>query len=208
MSQPATLVVDIETVGQSLEGLSARAQEILLDVATDEDRLRILDNMGLDPCTGRIICIGVHWIELDRSRAYCQPDERELLSNFWSDIGQIRPQRFITFNGKSFDFPYINVRSAIGGVAIPRDVYLDLRRYSTERHFDVREVLTNYERYRKGTLEFFCEIFGVVSSKSGMSGKDVGGYYKAGRLDEIAQYCLADCRATGELYLKLKNYYR
>jgi DNA polymerase elongation subunit (family B) len=208
MAQPATLVIDIETVGQEPETIPARAKEILLNVDTPEDQERILGSLGLDPCTGRIICIGVHWIELDRSRVYCQPDERELLANFWSDIGHIRPQRFVTFNGKSFDFPYINIRSAISAVPIPRDVLLDTRRFSTDRHFDVREVLTNYDRYRKGTLEFFCEIFGVPSPKNGINGSNVGDYFRAGKLDEIAKYCLADCKATGELYLKLRNYYR
>ena len=123
-------------------------------------------------------------------------------------MGQIRPQKYVTFNGKSFDFPYINIRSAINGVPVPRDIVLDTRRFSTERHFDVREVVTNYERYRKGTLEFFCEIFGVPSPKNGINGKNVGEYFKAGKLDEIAKYCLGDCKATGELYMKLRNYYR
>jgi DNA polymerase elongation subunit (family B) len=208
MGQPATLVVDIETVGQDPETIPVRAREILLDVETDEERSKVLDCLGLDPCTGRIICIGVYWIELDKSRAYCHDDERELLANFWNDMGQIRPQKYVTFNGKSFDFPYINIRSAINGVPVPRDVVLDTRRFSTERHFDVREVMTNYERYRKGTLEFFCEIFGVPSPKNGINGKNVGEYFKAGKLDEIAKYCLGDCKATGQLYLKLRNYYR
>jgi DNA polymerase elongation subunit (family B) len=252
MAQPGTFVVDIETVGQDLEGISPRAKEILLNVEPDDEarraddirhlqlmkailgdrkgqeavdslglnpdtlastresnkRQRVLDMLGLDPCTGRIICIGVHSIELDRSRAYCQADERELLANFWHDMGQFRPQRFITFNGKSFDFPYINMRSAILEVPIPRDIVLDTRRFSTERHFDVREILTNYERYKKGTLEYFCEIFGVPSPKDGISGANVGEYFKAGKLEEIAQYCLGDCKATAALYLKLKPYYR
>src|SRR5262245_62602165 len=109
MGQPATLVVDIETVGQEPERISARAREILLDVDTDDDRQKVLDCLGLDPCTGRIICIGVYWLELDRSRAYCQPDERELLGNFWSDVGKICLQSFVIFNGKSFDFLFINI---------------------------------------------------------------------------------------------------
>ena len=197
MGQPSTLVIDIETVGQNPDVIPTRAREILLNVETEDDRKKVLDGLGLDPCTGRIICIGVHWLELDRSRAYCQDDERELLANFWSDMGQIRPQRFVTFNGKSFDFPYINIRSAINEVPIPRDTFLDMRRFSIDRHFDVREVLTNYDRYRKGTLEFFCEIFGVPSPKNGINGSNVGEYYKAGKLDAIAQYCLVDCMATG-----------
>jgi len=83
MGQPATLVIDIETVGQDLDTISARAREILLDsgtAGTEEDRQKILDGLGLDPCTGRIICIGLHWMELDRSRVYCQDEERELLA--------------------------------------------------------------------------------------------------------------------------------
>jgi predicted PolB exonuclease-like 3'-5' exonuclease len=72
----------------------------------------------------------------------------------------------------------------------------------------VREALTNYDRYRKGTLEYFCEIFGVKSPKEGLDGSRVGEYFAEGRLEEIAEYCLADCRATGELYRKLRFYFR
>lgn len=208
MSSSSTLIIDIETVGQPEDQIPARAREILFNVATDEERQRVAENLGLDPCTGRIICIGVYWLELDRARAYCQTDERELLANFWADLGQIRPQRFVTFNGKSFDFPYINVRSAVQRVPIPRGVLLDTRRYSTDVHFDVREVLANFDRYRKGTLEFFCEIFGVASPKTGLDGSKVSEYFYAGRIEEIAQYCLADCRATAELFSRLRDYYR
>lgn len=208
MSSSSTLIIDIETVGQPEDQIPARAREILFNVATDEERQRVAENLGLDPCTGRIICIGVYWLELDRARAYCQTDERELLANFWADLGQIRPQRFVTFNGKSFDFPYINVRSAVQRVPIPRGVLLDTRRYSTDAHFDVREVLANFDRYRKGTLEFFCEIFGVASPKTGLDGSKVSEYFYAGRIEEIAQYCLADCRATAELFSRLRDYYR
>ena len=64
MSQ-TTLVVDIETVGQEPELIPTRAREILLDVESEEGRQHVLQGLSLDPCTGRIICIGVHWIELD-----------------------------------------------------------------------------------------------------------------------------------------------
>ena len=36
MGQPATLVIDIETVGQDPELISARAREILFDAQTEE----------------------------------------------------------------------------------------------------------------------------------------------------------------------------
>jgi len=209
MSSSTTVIVDIETAGLAQGELSPRALEILWrGTQSDDEREEIEGRFGLDPCTGRIVCIGVYWLELDRSRAYCRSDEVELLANFWADIAQIRPTRFVTFNGKSFDFPYINVRSAILRVPSPRDLVLDTRRFATDRHFDVREALTNYDRYRKGTLEFFCEIFGVPSPKDGIDGSMVGEYFAAGRLDEIARYCLADCRATAELYRRIRPYFR
>ncbi len=104
MSQ-TTLVVDIETVGQEPELIPTRAREILLDVESEEGRQHVLQGLSLDPCTGRIICIGVHWIELERSRVYCQTDERELLANFWSDMGQIRPQRLSPSTANHSTFP-------------------------------------------------------------------------------------------------------
>lgn len=209
MSVSTTVVIDIETVAQEKQRIPGRALEILFrGIDSPEERQAMEGGFALDPCTGRIICIGVYWLEVDRSRAYYGSEEVELLANFWSDLAQIRPTRFVTFNGKSFDFPYISVRSAILGVPSPRDILLDTRRFATDRHFDVREALTNYDRYRKGTLEFFCEIFGVPSPKDGIDGSKVGQYFAEGRLDEIARYCLADCKATGELYRKVRPYFR
>lgn len=209
MAASTTLVVDIETIGPGRGQLSPRAMELLMrDATTADEREDVRDRFALDPCTGRIVCIGVYWIEVDRSRAYFQREELELLANFWSDIAQIRPTRFVTFNGKSFDFPYILVRSAILGAPAPRDIQLDTRRFSTERHFDVREALTNYDRYRRGTLEYFCEVFGVPSPKTDLDGSRIGEYFEAGRLEEIANYCLADCKATAELYRRIRGYFR
>ena len=57
-------------------------------------------------------------------------------------------------------------------------------------------------------LLFLESWFGVPSPKTGITGKNVSEYFKAGKLDEIAKYCLGDCKATGQLFQKLKNYYR
>ena len=57
MGQPATLVVDIETVGQDPEIIPPRAREILLDVESDEDRLKVLDSLGLDATNSGPFCI-------------------------------------------------------------------------------------------------------------------------------------------------------
>jgi len=55
-------------------------------------------------------------------------------------------------------------------------------------------------------LDLACKAFGIISSKTeGMDGRAVEQFYRAGRHEEIALYCLEDVRATCELYLKLEK---
>lgn len=208
------LVVDIETVGRSEEEIPPRALEILFrslrqPEASEEEiearRREAIDRFGLDPTTGRIVCIGLLDLETSRSEAYSGTDERGLLASFWQFLDRRRPEVFITFNGKSFDFPFINIRSAILGVA--PTLPLPTRRYSTQPHFDVREVLAGNERHRRGTLDYFCAIFGIPSPKAALDGTQIGDAFRAGRHEEIGAYCLEDCRATAALYERLEPFF-
>ena len=76
--------------------------------------------------------------------------------------------KIITFNGKSFDIPFIKIRAAILGIQIPP---LSSRKYETDRHFDVREILTNFGANQKGTLKEWSIVFGCEPPKD--SGKDI-----------------------------------
>jgi DNA polymerase elongation subunit (family B) len=208
------LVVDIETVGQAPDEIPARALDYLFrSVSRDnpsEDevearRRELVERFGLDPTTGRVICIGLVETESGEEKALSHRDEGRLLSSFWQFLEDEKPGRFVTFNGKSFDFPYINIRSAI--LEVPPTMVLPTGRYTTHPHFDVREVLAGYERHRRGNLDYFCAVFGIPSPKENLSGAEVGRAYREGRLDEIASYCLADCRATAALYERLQAYW-
>jgi 3'-5' exonuclease len=78
-------------------------------------------------------------------------------------------------------------------------------RYQLGNHCDLYDVLTFWSASRmKGSLEFWATQFGLPSLKDGMRGADVAAMYRAGRLDEIARYCLDDARATAQLYERLK----
>lgn len=208
------LVVDIETVGQDPDTLPPRALEILFqrlrDGEPDEEELErrrraLVDRFGLDPATGRIVCIGLLDLGGGREEAVCAKDERRLLLDFWEWLRQHPPDLFVTFNGKSFDFPFINLRSALHQV--PPSLPLPTRPHTVSQHFDVREVLSAGDRSRPGTLEFFCAIFGVASPKQSLDGKRIGEAFRQDRLEEIAAYCLADCRATAAIYERLKAFH-
>ena len=48
MGQPATLVIDIETVGQELDAISVRAREILLDSAAGTPAKKSVRKFSMD----------------------------------------------------------------------------------------------------------------------------------------------------------------
>ena len=208
------LVVDIETVGLDEDQIPARALEILFgslchpdagEDAFEERRREAVERFGLDPTTGRIVCIGLLDVESTCKEAYYGTDEKMLLTSFWEYLARTQPELFVTFNGKSFDFPYIIIRSAI--LELMPSMALPIQRYTTRPHFDVREVLAGNDRHRRGTLDYFCAVFGIPSPKSGLDGSRIGDAFRAGRHEEIGRYCLADCQATAALYERVRPFY-
>jgi predicted PolB exonuclease-like 3'-5' exonuclease len=206
------IVLDIETVGQSPEEIPERALEYLLqslerdapDPAELERRREDLySRFGLDPTTGRVVCIGVLDSETSFERTFSEAAEKELLASFWTWLEGARPSLFVSFNGRRFDVPYLHIRSAIHGIEPSFPIPL-----GSSHHFDVREALEGDDRRRRGSLDYFCAVFGVPSPKMEMDGSLVGQAYAEGRIEEIERYCLADCRATLALYRRLEVFYR
>jgi len=209
-----TLVLDIETVGQPEADVPERALDYLRkgierDRPEAEELERryadLVSRFGLDPTTGRVIVIGLVDTESGAEHVFADASEKELLIRFWEWLEINEPARYASFSGKRFDVPYLNIRSAVHGLR-PRTV-IPAEPGSRHPHFDVREVLEGGDRRRRGSLDYFCAIFGVPSPKTKMAGADVGAAYEAGRLDDIIRYCLEDCRATGALYERLVPFY-
>lgn len=217
------LVIDIETVGTPWEELDAYVREYLIKGLNDGDAEETRRAGGLSPFRGRIIAIGVINIEDGRScamfevpgqtqisiekagpRTYISGSEKQILEKFWEFFEG--DSRFITFNGRQFDGPFLMIRSAINGIVPKRD--LVGYRYGFHPNCDLREVLnffgTTNSRQFKFNLDLACKVFGVETSKGeGIDGRSVETWYRAGRHREIADYCLDDVRATSELYEKL-----
>ena len=110
--------------------------------------------------------------------------------------------RFVTFNGRGFDGPFLMLRSAALGVRVSKN--LVGYRYALRPHTDLLDVLTFFGVSRKWNLDFACKALGVESPKEqGMDGYSVGPYYRSGRLREIALYCRRDVEATARLFQRL-----
>ena len=217
------LVIDIETVGTPWEDHDPYVREYLIKGLSDAEAEEEKRRGGLSPFRGRIVAIGVVNADNGRScvfyevpgqdelstrkdgtRTYISGTEEMILRQFWEYLG--RNDRFISFNGRQFDGPYIMIRSAIYGIVPKRD--LVGYRYAFHPNCDLRDVLTFNgtinTRQIRFNLDFACKTFGITSSKTeSMDGRKVEMLYNEGRYDEIANYCLDDVRATCELYQKL-----
>lgn len=217
------LVIDIETAGIPWEEHDPYVREYLIKGLSDGDAEEARRAGGLSPFRGKIVAIGVINIEDGRScamyevpgqldvrtekagmRTYISGTERQILEKFWGFFES--DSRFISFNGRQFDGPFLMIRSAINGLVPKRD--LVGYRYGFHPNCDLREVLNFFgtvnARQFKFNLDLACKAFGVTTSKSeGIDGRSVETWYRAGRHREIADYCLEDVRATAELYEKL-----
>jgi DNA polymerase elongation subunit (family B) len=227
----ATLIFDIETSRLALEHFDEAQQEYLFrDCQKIEDpalrevrRTEIEQQFNLWPFTAQVVCIAMLNAETSRGQVLFTAegyeddpgeagpvefvpcvDEIELLTAFW-DVAR-HYEHIVTFNGRSFDVPFLYLRSALLNVPITRKDWLGYR-YQTEPHCDLAEQLTFYGvsgregAARRFNLDFYCKAFGIESPKShGVTGRDVNSLLAEGRFREIAEYCLRDVRATVVLF--------
>ncbi len=218
----ASVVFDIETVGMEWEDLDdAQKTYLSKNARTDEDRQKLPETLSLWPLTGRIVVLAMVNPDTGRGRVWYEKTDGRLeesssdglftfvgdteatfLAEFWKAIARFH--RFVTFNGRSFDGPFLMLRSAALGIPVTKN--LVGYRYSIRPHTDLLDVISFFGAARKWNLDFTCKAFGIESPKEhGMDGYSVGPYYRAGRLREIALYCRRDVEATARLFRKLEK---
>lgn len=229
------LVFDIETVGESWESLDEATQENLSwwirESARDGEAYayemkELKEGMGLSPLTGFIVAIGVYDTEKEKGAVYFSAPgkklkeseedgisyksmgEKEILEQFWKVANVCN--EFISFNGRSFDAPFILIRSMVHGVKPTKDLmsnrYLSLQRGCA--HIDLMDQLTFYgaARFRGKSLHLFCRALGIESPKVlGVTGEDVAALYANGKYLDIARYNGGDLRATAALYARWRE---
>jgi hypothetical protein len=216
------VIFDIETVGKDFGSLDRATQEYLLRYAeTEDEKEEIKDRLSFYPLTGEIVTIGLLDPDTQKGKVFFQTSgdpllpfeeegiryetgtEKEILEKFWDVIKGYN--QFITFNGRSFDCPFILIRSAFHRIKPKKDLMPS--RYN-ETHIDLLDQLTFYgASRRKFNLDMWCKTFGIKSPKEGgITGFEVKELFKAGRYLDIAKYCVGDLRATRELLQYWETY--
>ncbi len=227
----AAVVFDIETSGIPPERFDRAQIDYLMKAAEKEEseerrqqvRDELVKQLNLWPLTAQIVAIALLNVdsgngislycadeesesekkEGDNTFLYISGDEKRVLEKFWEYI--VKFDDFVTFNGRSFDCPFVMLRSAILGIRPARDLMAGTR-YQSPHHIDLLEELTYHGATRKFNLDFYCKSFGIESPKShGITGYDINDYYRSKRYSEIAEYCMGDVVATAQLYRKWKE---
>jgi hypothetical protein len=231
----ATLIFDIETIGEDFASLDQTTQESLTrwikKESSDEGAYRVAleelkAEMGFSPLTGEIIIIGVLDADKNKGAVYFQAPgekiadfeedgikfkqmtEKEMLEKFWEGARQY--QEFVSFNGRTFDIPFLMVRSAIQGIRPTKNLmsnrYVNSQADSA-KSIDLLDQLNFYGAMRKkGSLHLWTRAFGIKSPKEGISGDEVAEYYKKKKYIELAKYNTGDLFATKELYNYWQKY--
>lgn len=227
----APLILDIETSALPKDFFDDAVLEYLFRPAareTDPDakqakREEIERLFSLWPFTAEVVCIAMLNAKTQRGKVFLVaedyeedetqagpvsfvpfPEETEMLTAFWETAKHYA--NVVTFNGRSFDVPFLYLRSAQFNIPISRKDWLGSR-FQTQPNCDLADQLTFYNvsgrdgAARKFNLDFYCKAFGMESPKShGITGYDVGQLIAEGRRREVAEYCLKDVLATNQLY--------
>ena len=108
----------------------------------------------------------------------------------------------VTFHGKGFDLPVLELRSLKLGLSVP-SWFSAGRQPLPEDHHDLFELLSNNGTAPSAPLDLYAKLIGLPG-KEGVLGKDVALLYGRGELDTIAGYCMSDVVQTWLVYLRYR----
>lgn len=129
--------------------------------------------------------------------------EGDLILKIWDVLAGYN--FFVTFNGNQFDVQVLKLHSLYNKIRMP--VNIETRKYRVTNHCDLRSVLTNWETYARGTLNFFLKKCLGISKMEGIDGAMVSDAWDIGIRDKIGAYARDDAEKTFQLYQHVAEYF-
>jgi len=214
------LVFDTESVadGELVAKLRFPGEGLAPKAAVDRYRAELMAKHDSDfiPYTFQMpIAIGVAKVAADFSLvdlvALDEPHYRPhvLTENFWRGWERYGRPTLVSFNGRTFDVPLLELAAFRFGLSIPAWFALQAKsfeqprnRFNLEAHIDLQEVLTNFGSTRfTGGLNLASNLLGKPG-KMDVQGDMVQDMFDAGRLQEINDYCRCDVLDTYFVFLR------
>lgn len=134
-----------------------------------------------------------------------------IAENFWRGWEKYRRPTLVSFNGRGFDLPLLELAAFRFGIAVPgwfqatgKSFDQPRSRYNTTAHIDLYELLTNFGSTRfTGGLNLAANILGKPG-KMDVQGAMVQDMYDAGQIAEINDYCRCDVLDTYFVFLRTR----
>ncbi|HVV98791.1 MAG TPA: 3'-5' exonuclease [Planctomycetaceae bacterium] len=134
-----------------------------------------------------------------------------ITKRFWHGWQHYERPTFVTFNGRGYDLPVLELAAFRYGYSIPYWFNLDDRsfeqarnRFNFDAHIDLMDLFTNFGASRMvGGLNLLANLIGKPG-KTGIDGSQIQDMYNAGRLEEINDYCRCDVLDTYFVFLRTR----
>lgn len=133
----------------------------------------------------------------------------QIVRRFWHGWSHYERPTFVTFNGRGYDMPVMELGAFRHGLSLPAWFNMDSRsfeqsrnRYNLDRHIDLQDLFSNYSAMRvSGGLNLLANLI-YKPGKSGIDGSQVQDLYFDGHADQINDYCRCDVLDTYFVFLR------
>ena len=130
-------------------------------------------------------------------------DEFQCVYHAWDSISKYCDEMtpLVTYNGINFDIPVLIFRAMALKIPIPFITKKLLRKYRSDIHCDLMQLLANWDREKWKSLEFYINLFGL-GKKQG-HGSEIYAWWQNKEFDKIIAHCKEDVRLTLELFKRV-----
>ena len=222
MSEVKYLIFDIETVGDGdlIQKVRFSDEELTPREATERYRRQLLEETGKDILPGTFVLpvsVAIAKVAADfRLMELTVLDSpafrpQEIVRRFWQGWQHYDRPTLVTFNGRGYDMPVMELAAFRYGISVPAWFNVDSKsfeqsrnRYNIDAHLDLQDLLSNFGAFRmSGGLNLLANLINKPG-KSGVDGSQVQTMYYNGQIDQINDYCRCDVLDTYFVFLRTR----
>ena len=215
-TRTAFLVVDTESIpdGRLLNlckyGEHGLSPEEAIERAREDARQNSATGSDFIPFTFQIpvaVCVARVGDDFGLQAVACLDNPlfrpREIVKKFWLGLSFYTKCRLVTFNGRGFDLPLLELAAFRYG--FPGRDYFARGRNRFNGDLDLMDWMTNYGASRgfPGGLDLLAKLIGKPG-KMEVSGDQVYEMHKAEKYQEINNYCMFDTLDTYFVFLRTR----
>jgi hypothetical protein len=220
MSDVKYLIFDIETVGDGdlIQKVRYPYENLTPREAVTKYRRQLMEETGKDVLPGTFVLpvsVAIAKVAADyRLSELTVLDApafrpQEIVRRFWQGWQHYDRPTLVTFNGRGYDVPIMELAAYRYGLSVPAWFNVDSKsfeqsrnRYNHDAHLDLQDLLTNFGAFRmSGGLNLLASLINKPG-KSGIDGSQVQDMYWNGQVEQINDYCRCDVLDTYFVFLR------